>query len=193
MDTNWAVLCIGGASCTGKSFLARQFACYHNIPFIEVDDIRIALRTVITREDYPDLFTFVDNPNFLEEFSEERFVTGLVNVGRALWPALNVLIDKHVQCGEQIILEGDGIIPELLASSDPNKVKTIFLYDTLESIQERIENRNRHGKERESAARRAALSFAYSETIRKQAEQYGLPTLLATPNETLFERVLTLL
>ncbi len=74
MQTNWSVLLIGGASGAGKSHLAQQIAERYKISHTEADDIRIALRTVTDRERHPELFTFVDNQNYLEEFTEKKFV-----------------------------------------------------------------------------------------------------------------------
>ena len=67
---NHTVLLIGGSSGTGKSYLARQLAEYYKIPLTEVDDIRIALQQMVNKESNPDLFTFIDNPNFIDEHDE---------------------------------------------------------------------------------------------------------------------------
>lgn len=192
MNTDWQVLLIGGASGTGKSHLARQLAEYYKVPLTEIDDIRIALQQMAEREKHPNLFTFVDNKDFLNEFSEEEFVSKLLAVGEAIWPALDALIEKHVRCNERVIFEGDGIVPELLANRSQDYIKSIFLHDELESMQERMTNRNRYGTEHGKAEKQAAFAHAYSEVIKQQSEANGFRTIPVSPIETLFTRCIEL-
>ncbi len=118
MEKEWTVLLIGGSSGVGKSYLARQIANKYQIPLTEIDDIRIAIREVADSSRSPALFTFVDHQNYLEDFSAEVFAQKLLDVGHAVWPSLNTLLSKHIRCNEEVIFEGDGIIPDLLATRD---------------------------------------------------------------------------
>ncbi|MEI6553819.1 MAG: hypothetical protein WCO09_04570 [bacterium] len=191
--TNWEVLIIGGSSGVGKSHLARQLSGYFKVPLMEVDDIRIALQQCVDRESFQDLFTFIDNPNFQNEFDEQTFIQKLLDVGQALWKPLDTLISKHVILGESIIIEGDSFVPELLAKRDLDKVKAIFIYDDLEAIKERHLKRNRLDSAAATLEKDALFSFAYGEEIRKQAEELGLITIKATPIETLYERTIEII
>ena len=188
---NWTVLLIGGASGVGKSHLGRQLSHHYKVPLVEVDDIRIALRTVADKDNYPDLFTFVDNPNFLDEFSQEQFVAKLIDVGVALWPALDVLISKHIKCNEPVIIEGDGIIPKMLAGRSQDEVQSLFLDDEIDSIRSKIEVRNRHGSEIRKLDRRSEFAHAYNEEIIKQAREHDFQVVSASPMDTLLERVVS--
>lgn len=194
METNWSVLLIGGTSGAGKSHLAQQIAERYKISHIEADDIRIALRTVTDREKHPELFTFVDNQNYLVEFTEEKFVEELLKTGSTVWRAINDLIIRHITFDEKIIIDGDSIIPELLIKREQNGIKAIFLYDDLEHIRERQIQRNRNKKRtQEKIEINARFSYAYSETLRKQAEENGFQTIKASPIETLFDRIVSVL
>ncbi len=190
MQTNWSVLLIGGTSGAGKSHLAQQIAERYKISHMEADDIRIALRTVTDREKHPELFTFVDNQNYLEEFTEEEFVEKLLKTGSVVWNAIDSLVTRHVTFDEKIVIDGDSIIPALLARRDQQGIRAIFLYDDLEHIRERQLKRNRNKKRtQEKIDINAEFSYAYSETLRKQAEENGFRTFKASPVETLFERI----
>lgn len=193
MSIEWKVLLIGGSSATGKSILARKLAEYYKIPVTEIDDIRIALQEVLDRSTYPDLFTFLDNPNYLNEYDSSDLVQKLLNVGKEIWKPLNALIEKHIICNEPVIFEGDGIIPELLAQRSQDKIKAVFLYDDKENLKARELNRNRGGNSQELAEKQAEFSFEFGQEIKKQAEKNGFITIQASPIEILFDRTIKLL
>lgn len=194
MQTNWTVLLIGGSSGVGKTHLAQQLSERYGISHTETDDLRVALRTVTSRENHPELFTFVDHQNYLEEFTQEQFVEKHLEVGETVWKALDTIIDKHVGFNERAIFDGDSIIPALLANRNQEGVRALFLYDDLEYILERQTKRNRNKKRTaEKMETNARFSFAFSEALRKQAEGHGFLTCKASPIETLFDRVAAIL
>jgi 2-phosphoglycerate kinase len=194
MQTNWTVLLIGGSSGAGKTYLAQQLGERYGISHMEADDLRVALRTVTNREIHPELFTFVDHQNYLEEFTQEQFVEKLLETSGTVSVALNDIITKHVGFSEKIVIDGDSLIPSILAKRSQEDIKAIFLYDDLENIRERQIKRNRNKKRTpEKMEINARFSFAFSEALRKQAEEYGFQTVKASPIETLFERVVSLL
>ncbi len=193
MKTNWTVLLVGGSSGVGKSHLAKQLAEYYKTPLTEIDDIRIALHQLVDKSQYPDLFTFIDNPNFYNDFDEHTFTQKLLGVGHIIWKSLSVLISKHSELAERVIFEGDGIIPELLAKRDLQNIKAIFIYDDLNSIKERQLKRNRLGKALEKSEKNALFSYTYSEELKKQAEANGFLTIKASPIETLYDRAIELI
>lgn len=146
MTTNWTVLLIGGSSAVGKSQLARQLANHYQYPLTEMDDIRIALHQLVDDKQYPDLFTFINNKNFYSDFNEQTYTQKQLGVGAVIWKSLDILISKHIELKEQVIFEGDSIIPELLTKRDLQKIKAIFIYDDFNSIKERQLKRNRQGE-----------------------------------------------
>lgn len=192
-EAKWKVLLIGGTSGIGKSSAARELAQRYSAPFLELDDLRIAVRSMVPREAQPALYTFVDTPDYHERFSNEEFVENLLNVGRALWPGVDSIISKHVRLGEKIIMEGDALIPEMLAQRSQEGVAAVFLYDEPGAIKTKQLERNRHGKAAETIDTNVAFSFSYSEVVRKQAQQHGFHTLCASPVETLADRIEVLL
>lgn len=192
MKSEWIVLLIGGSSGVGKTYLAQQLAEKYGISHTETDDLRVALRTVTTREAHPELFVFVDNQNYLAEFTEEQFVESHLASGKTVWNALDPVITKHVGFNERVIFDGDSILPSLLAVRSQEGVRAIFLYDDLENIRDRQIKRNRNKKRTpEKMETNARFSYAYSETLRGEAEKHGFLTIKAAPLETLFDRVVS--
>ncbi len=192
-NKEWTVLLIGGTSGIGKSSAARALAQRYSVPFLELDDLRIAAQAMVPRDALPALHAFVETPNYRETSSSEALTEKLLSVGRTLWPAIDAVISKHVHLGERVLMEGDALIPEALAPHSQQAVATVFLYDDLDTIKARQMERDRHGKAAETIDADAAFSFAYSEEIRKQAEQCGFPVLRASPIETLADRIEALL
>lgn len=194
MQTNWTVLLIGGTSGAGKTYLAQQIGERYGISHMEADDLRVALRTVTNREVHPELFTFVDHQNYLEEFTQEQFVEKHLETSETVFVAINDIINKHIGFNERIVIDGDSITPKLLAKRNQEGIKAIFLYDDLEHIRERQIKRNRNKKRTpEKMETNARFSYAYSEALRAQAEENGFQTVKASPIETLFERVISIL
>lgn len=194
MNNNWTVLLIAGASGTGKTYLAQQIAEKYHISHMEADDLRVALRTVTNREAHPELFTFVDHQNYLEEFTQEEYLEKYMAGAKTVWLGMNDIITKHVGFNERIVIDGDSIIPTMLAKRDQTGIKAVFLYDDLEGIRERQLKRNRNKKRTpEKMETSARFSFAYSELLRKQAEENGFVTCKASPIQTLFDRVIEII
>ena len=190
MEKSWTVLLIGGSSGVGKTRLAQQLAEKYGIPHMEADDVRVALRTVTNREAHPELFTFVDNQNYLEDFSEARFIEEHLATATTVWKALSALIDKHIGFGEQVVIEGDSILPALLAGRSREGIREVFVFDELEGIRERQMVRNRNKKRTpEKMETNARFSFAYSEVFRNQAKEQAMFAVIASPIESLFSRV----
>lgn len=187
------VLLIGGSSGTGKSHLARRLSEHYKTPLTEVDDIRIALQQIVDKEKYPALFTFIDNPNFYDKYTEHQFTDKLLDIAKIVWKSLDVLISKHIACNEPIIFEGDSIIPDLLAQRDTHDIKAIFIYDNIQKIKERQVKRNRDSKGEEKDNLNALFSDTYGKEIKRHAEAHGFVAISASPIETLFERTLEIL
>ena len=110
----WRVLLIGGHSGAGKTYLAQELIHHLRIPFLMVDDIRIALQQVTTPAQQPDLHVFL---HYQPEhwLQPERIFDDWLRVGRALIKPLKEVIAHHlvVETSGKLIIEGDGILPAL--------------------------------------------------------------------------------
>ncbi len=117
----WLVLLIGGPSGIGKTTVAAQIARRLDVPWLMVDDLRLALM----RSGLP----IPDNPH-AEALDPAE---GLVAIGEAVTPAIEVVIENHVDQRLPIVIEGDGILPSLFerdsvpARATSGRVRTVYL------------------------------------------------------------------
>jgi hypothetical protein len=178
----WRVLLLSGASGVGKSTVAKRLGQRLGIPWLQVDDFRLAFeRSGFVIPDSAHAPTF-DGPG------------GLVAVGDLLSPAIEVVIENHVDQRNPAILEGDAILPALFERpsvrqrTEAGRVRAIFLYEPEErviymSMQARAVGR--------TDAAHARKNWQYSEWLRLEAGRRTLPTLPARPWNTLEDRILT--
>ena len=175
------MLLLGGASGIGKSTVARRLGQRLGIPWLQVDDFRLALiRSGIPFPDADAVPTF-DGPG------------GLLTHGELLAPAIEVVIENHVDQDNPVILEGDAILPALFErpavrrNADSGWLRAILLYEPEErAIQENMQARGRAL----SHAAHARKNWQYSQWLRQEAAQHGLPTLPVRPWDTLDDRIL---
>jgi 2-phosphoglycerate kinase len=190
---DWKILLIGGSSAVGKSHLAKQLSKEFNIPLLQVDDLRITLQQLVDKNAHPDLYFFLQKPyaEILRDYSSEELKDKLIKLAEAMWPALNAVISKHIVCGEKVIIEGDGIIPDLLTKRDLTDIKTIFIWDSREALLERSKKRGGLGANESFEERQSAFSSSFGDEIKKQALDHDFEVIQASPLDTLFERVMT--
>lgn len=180
----WFVLLIGGPSGIGKTTLAAQVARRLGTSWLMVDDLRLALM----RSGIP----IPDNPR-AEPFDA---TDGLVAVGEAVAPAIEVVIENHVDQRYPVVIEGDGILPSLFerasvrARTSGGRIRAVFLYEP--DAGALYANLVARGADswRDDLHWYARRSAAYGEWLRKEAERRGLPIVDARPWSTLVDRIL---
>lgn len=197
---NWDVLLIGGSAGTGKTTLARQLSEHFNTPVIQVDDIRLAMQEEVDPKKYPDLFSFIHGDEAFFAQSHDVLADALLKIGKDVWVALEKVIEQR---GESpLIIEGDGIIPELIHTLPQESVRAIFLYDD----QEQLKQRERERKEKrggkidgrpdvitdEWLERYTGVSYLFGQKIKSLAEKCGYPTIQSSSIDTLFDRALSI-
>ncbi|MGH2551314.1 MAG: hypothetical protein ACRDHN_18150, partial [Thermomicrobiales bacterium] len=197
---DWKVLLIGGASGSGKSYLAHQLGRKLGIPWIQVDDLRLALQFggLVDPEVHSGLFSFLKRRD-PHDASLEELVARHATIARMMAPAIEIVIDHHVTTNSPIIIEGDGIAPELLVRRSGSKVRGFYLEpsDGAELAQNLAE------RERGSHARNPnhemheeveqvwmRLAWAHQQWLSQEARRLGVPLLSTSPRVTLVERAL---
>jgi 2-phosphoglycerate kinase len=113
----WDVLLLGGHSGTGKSTVAARLARRFGMAWLMADDLRLALqrsRAVLPSPAATAALRFHATPGWWRH-SPERLQEALIADGEALSPALEVVIENHVDQGLPVVLEGDAVLPALLA------------------------------------------------------------------------------
>ena len=92
---NWTALLIGGSSGVGKATAARYVGHRHGVSVLQVDDLRLAFQhsraTLPDMADTQALYLFWDVPDVWRR-SPEELRDGLIAVGRAMSPAIEVVV-----------------------------------------------------------------------------------------------------
>jgi 2-phosphoglycerate kinase len=190
---SWEVLLLGGASGTGKTRLSYRLAHALGIGITEVDDFQAVLERMTTPEQQPALHFWRTHPDLASLSPEEIHEQGL-DILQAMLPALEAVVENHLEEGRPIVLEGDFIHPALAAhdafGDEPNdgRVRGVFLY---EQDEEQIV---KNFLEREPATgpqtTRARVSVLRAAWIRSTCEELGVAAIPARPWDTVFDRAL---
>jgi 2-phosphoglycerate kinase len=197
----WSVLLIGGPSGVGKTTVARQIGLRYGVPWLQVDDLRLALiRSGMTLPNGNAALTFFQDKHAWQ-LSPEQFCDGLIALGNVLSPAIEVVIENHVDTHAPLVIEGDALLPALFARpsvqvrADNGSVQAIFLIEPEEDvILANIIARGRSANEYTEAELRteAHAKWLYGQWLANEAHRYGLPVVEARPWSTLVERIMTM-
>ncbi len=112
-----------------------------------------------------------------------------------LWPGLRIVIGSHLATHTPVIIEGDGLLPELLKDYRRDaRVRVLFLVDEEERLFDRQVAPNRGGG---SSGRRsrafAHLAHKFGQIVAARARKLGYPIIMANPVETLEARAIEVL
>lgn len=192
----WQVLLIGGSSGTGKTVLAHRLARRFGVALTQVDDVRLAMQRVTTPPQQPDLHFFLSTPGVWQRPADE-LRDHLIEVGRAVSRTLEVVIAHHLATPYRLILEGDGIVPQLAAQSniggyDAARVRSLFLSEPTEAgLLANMQERGRGLEAHETAeqVQQARMNWLYGQWLAEQARHLGLPVLSTQPRDTIVQRV----
>jgi 2-phosphoglycerate kinase len=179
----WLVLLIGGSSGVGKTTVAAEVARRLGAAWLMVDDLRLALE----RSGLP-----IPDSTRVEEVDAPG---GLVAVGEAVAPAIEVVIENHVDQRIPVVIEGDGILPSLLerpsvrARAAGGRVRAVFVHEPdPDALLANLVLRGADGW-RDDLRWYARRSAAHGEWLRREAERRGLATVPARPRDTLAGRI----
>ena len=196
----WDVLLLGGHSGTGKSTVAERLARRYGMAWLMADDLRLALqrsRAVLPTPEATAALRFHATPGWWRH-RPERLRAALIADGEALSPALEVVIENHVDQRLPVVLEGDAILPALLARppvrtcAAGGRVRAVFLVEPDETLL--LANVLARGREHTwmtEAELRAVVRgrWLYGQWLTDQARRAGVPVLEPRPRDTLAERI----
>ena len=182
--TEWFVLLVAGPSGTGKTTVPAQVARRLDAPWLMVDDLRLALM----RSGVP----IPDNPH-AEALDPAE---GSVAVGEAVAPAIEVVIENHVDQRMPVVIEGDGILPSLFERpsvrerATGGRVRAVYLTEPdVDALHANIVTRGADTW-RKDLRWYARKSVVFGEWLTQEAERRGLPAVPARPYATLVDRIL---
>ncbi|GCE08572.1 hypothetical protein KDAU_59010 [Dictyobacter aurantiacus] len=199
---NWKVLLIGGASGSGKTEVARAVGLRLGMPWLQVDDLRLAFQHSQVALPDPqatrDLYFFAETTHVWRQ-GAEALRAGLIASSRALLPALEIIIANHIDTDAPLIIEGDNILPELIERSrlrpyvERGQLRTVFLRESdADRLRTNIEARARGTAHisPEELQTEAEAKWLYSQWLMTEAGRLHQPVLEARPWETLGERII---
>ena len=113
------VLLLGGAPLSGKSGIADTIARRHGMAHISTDDLSTAIRAMTSAETHPALHHRDVDGSFRAYYASHtpRFLMqDASSFHRAAWPAIEAVARAHAAWDRPALIEGWGILPELVRS-----------------------------------------------------------------------------
>jgi len=185
---DWIVLIIGGASGTGKSELAYKVAKEYGISVLELDDIHTAIKPFASPDEYPAIHD-PEGHKWMER-GVDLNVNWLKDVSREMFDTLKRVVDRHIEDNLPVIIEGDFIHPDLVASLDGLNVKVLFVQES--DINQVISNYvSREGGDPQQL--RAEISCTHGSWIADTCRNKGINLIESRPWETVLDRAISML
>ncbi len=188
MQRPWDVLLIGGPSGVGKTSVSYRIAQAAATGITEVDDLFIAVESMTTPEQQPEVHYWRTTPDAAEQ-SAEAILDNHLRLSKALAPMLVNVIENHLETDVPVVLDGDYLLPSLLTTKwqNPGIVKGVFLYDTDE--RQYLENYAAREPDAGHQEKRAAVSYLFGQWLERECQSLGVDAIEARPWETLIERI----
>ncbi len=199
----WDILLIGGPSGSGKTVVARRMGLRFGLPWLQVDDLRLALQysQVDVGGGSPALQFFL-RTNDVWKLPAEELCDRLIDVGQAMSPAIEIVIAHHIATSLPVVIEGDGILPSLLSRTAlkdhfaAGRLRALFLVERDEAhLRANMMARGRHvARQTEDVLEvQARMNRLYGEWLYREALRQRLPVIEPRPWPTLVERVISAL
>jgi len=194
---NWKVFLIGGSSGVGKTIVARQLAKHLSLSLLMLDDVRLALQQATKSETHPELHVFL-NYETEQWRNSESIYADWITVGKAMLQPLNAIISHHIIVPDvgAIIIEGDGILPIVSRQFlEPKDVCIVFIVEQdEEQLLHNLQSRGRGFDEWDKLEQEgfAHASWLYGQWLAQEANKLELPVINAQPQQTIFERLLSI-
>jgi 2-phosphoglycerate kinase len=194
---DWKVLLIGGSSGVGKTVAARELAKHLSLSVLLLDDVRLALQQATSDQTHPEIHVFLKYQT--EHWSDSAsIVADWITVGKAMVKPLQAIIRHHCIVPDvgAILIEGDGILPNVGRQfQDPKDVCTVFIVEQNESqLLENLRARGRGFNDWDHLEQKsfAHASWLYGQWLAQEANKLELPVISAQPQQTLRERLLSI-
>jgi len=196
----WDVLLIGGISGVGKSTAAAQIGLKYGIPWVGIDDLRLAFqRARVTLPSDTDALYFFDETPTVWQRSPTELRDALIRVGEVMSPAIEVVIENHIDQSLPAVIEGDGILPAMIARSPvrqrnvDGRIRIVIVVEADETALLRtITARGRTSAAESIVLLRteARAKWLFGRWLEGEATRYGIEVVASRPMATLAERIL---
>lgn len=184
---------IGGPPKCGKTTLAKELSKALAIPWTSTDTLQNVIKPYINKEDFPDKFpssseSYETNDEKYSTLSSADIISNYRRQAKTLFPAIDMFAISEITDGNDFIIEGYHIEPELvreLSGKYPEKIASVFLVKTdVEKFVENIRNSTtphdwviRKTQNEGTYEKIAKMVVDYSELIQKEAEEYSLKSV----------------
>ena len=123
------VILIGGAPLAGKTSIAQGLARVWEMDAIATDDLLSAVRAATNADTHPALHGPVDGAfrDYFPVHAPDRLLEDALAFHRAAWPVIEAVVTSRTSGGRPAVIEGWGILPELVADLEPDVVAALFL------------------------------------------------------------------
>ena len=199
-SVDWSVFLIGGHSGSGKTTAANRLGLALGVPWMMVDDLRLAFQRARVRLPKGNCALYFDKTPYPWRRPPEELCDLLIAVSEVLSAPLEVVIENHVDQGLPIVIEGDGIIPSLLSRTPVverlEMVRTAFIVEPDESeVLANVLARGRYDERitKDELRNEARSKWLYGQWLAREAARYDLPVIQPRPWGTLVQRLLELL
>jgi 2-phosphoglycerate kinase len=159
---------VGGASRSGKTYIARKILADKRIPYLSLDWLMMGFNDGIPEYGIHHLLW----PN---------------EIARKMGPFLQGMIDCMLVDGMDYVIEGEAMLPRLVAElieKHPDKVRAVFMGYTEIDVMDKVLLVKKHcdrendwltNESDEYIQDHIGNMIAYSKTIRNGCEEHGLP------------------
>jgi len=116
----------------GKSTVAERLSHHLKLPWISTDAIGHIMRAIANRDEHPALFTWdaYEAGESWRQLTAEQIADNEFTKAEAVWPGVRQLIQQDFVWNDGFIVEGDDILPHLVARDvSPSVARTVFLGD----------------------------------------------------------------
>jgi 2-phosphoglycerate kinase len=184
------VIFVGGAPLSGKTSLSKVLARRLEMAHVSTDDVSTAIRAVTSAESHPALhYLDVDGcfRDYYPAHTPERLLEDALAFHRAAWPAIEAVARAHAERNRPALIEGWGILPELVAGIGLESTKALFLIpeETVYEQRCRADVSFWEGAADEEGLIRsfARRSMLFARGLEASAREHGWP-VLRTSQET---------
>jgi 2-phosphoglycerate kinase len=197
-NPDWFVFLIGGHSAVGKTTAAKSIGLSLGMPWMMVDDLRLALQRACARlPGGTDALYFDKRPHFWRRPPEE-LCEALIAVGEVMSAPLEAVIENHVDQSAPIVIEGADILPSLLSRPPvlerASAIRAVFLVESDESaILDSTLARGggwTAGRTPGELGDEAHARWLFGQWLAREAARRGLPVVEPRPWKTLVERLI---
>jgi hypothetical protein len=135
------VILVGGAPLSGKTLAARSIGRLLGRTVISTDHLGDAARAVTKPTSHPELHTChsVDYREYYTSYSPEQLLEHALRTHRALWPAIEAVIRRHLEWAEAAVIEGWALLPDLVAAIRSPGLRSVWIETPEPVLRARLE------------------------------------------------------